>query len=1342
MKRTFIAIMAGVVISLISIINIHSQNLYFKHLGIKDGLSQVCIPSIYQDEYGAMWIGTSEGVNRYNGVSMTKLQGTGKNAAWLRVEVTKITGNKNGFVYVVSGSSLVSVCLKTGEIACLKEDGVDDIFSERDTLWCICRGGIYYHTGKDRELKFFTKRLPSLYPFSKILVKGSKIYSATAASVFVIDKKNPQKHDKITDIDSNIICICVDKFDNLWVGTWNGVYKITKDNSITNFNSASEKGGISHNQIRCMTEDGYGNIWCGTFLGLDCYNQSVGRWQSYTRFGDSPNTLSHISILSLFTDNKGNIWTGTYFGGVNVFNPDPEASYFYHAAPLRNDWLNFSVVGKMAKDNDGNMWICTEGGGMDILNPKTGHFSYLTHDPGNPSTIGSNNLKSIYFNPGNGRMYIGTHWGGLYVYDTKFGRGHCVRNGTSGKSLPNDIVNDIIPYKDGLILLTQGGIVCMDTETEEISKLHVNEYAEKILGKKFCYETLMLDSRNRLWLGHIYGGVTCVNLHTSEVEYFRLDSMKNSKVSHIYEDPRGEIYVCTLGSGLFHYVNHKNLFTPHTCGNLCMPNDYCYFVCSTKKTGFLYVLNGSGISLFDASEGKAVITNRVFDQSYSLGSAIFRDGSGKLYIGGTNGLAVINEDLFANHDHKASILPDRLFVCNTEILPGDSTGILKDALQCTKKIRLSYKMNNVTFEFTSFDYIENIHHPYEYKLEGFDHSWNIANGKRVTYTNLPPGKYTLKARNILPHGKGKMPCSSIDITISPPFYASTVAYVLYTAMILVMIVLVVKTIVRQATLRTSLVYERNEKNRIEELNKIKIDFFTNISHELRTPLTLILVQLEGLIHYENINHSIASKLQKIYKNTQNLLNLSSELIDFEKQSEGKIEVEELDLVGYAKQIFSSFSELAKRRKINCHFSSSSEQINVWFDSKQMYKALSILIDNVLKFSMPEENSEVYMNIYRSQSEILISITDAGTVVPSDELGGIFLPAENVSQGKASTGYNHIGLSIVKKIVEMHHGSVSVESVPGKGTTITISLLAGSHHFSPEEFKQNGDDCVIMETGGKTEVDVMPDKAEEETEGMEYDENNEIGKPNILLVEDNEELCQVLKNVFQPAYTLYISHNGTEGFEMASSIHPDMVICNLYLPGMSGKDLCYKIKNNVELSDISVVILASVGTTESMVKTLIMGADDYIVKPFDVRLLYARVRGILKNKKRLVAWHEQNVGAQTTEADAISESDRKLLKKCIEIIRNNFENTSFDVSAISNELCMSRSTFYAKFKQIAGVPPNEFITKIKLEEAMKILKTNPELNISEISVRLGFSSPRYFSRMFKSFFGVTPQSIRK
>lgn len=257
-------------------------------------------------------------------------------------------------------------------------------------------------------------------------------------------------------------CLFVDHSNNVWIGSWSGVYRFSpSQNIITHYTNA--RGELSHNQIRCINEDNSGNIWIGTFRGIDCYHPQTNSWSHYTEYGDSPNTLSHNSILALHKDKQGNIWAGTYFGGVNIFNPEVERNYFYHANPLRTDWLNFPVVSKMTEDLSGNLWICTEGGGLNQLNLQTGKFTHYTHQPGNPQSIGSNNLKSIYFDPETEILYVGTHFGGLYIFDTRTKKGHSLHHQKDDpSSLPHDIVNSIQPYREGLLLLTQGGVVYMD----------------------------------------------------------------------------------------------------------------------------------------------------------------------------------------------------------------------------------------------------------------------------------------------------------------------------------------------------------------------------------------------------------------------------------------------------------------------------------------------------------------------------------------------------------------------------------------------------------------------------------------------------------------------------------------------------------------------------------------------------------------------------------------------------------------------------------------------------------------------------------------------------------------
>lgn len=381
------------IIGLLFIFTCQAQNLYFKHLGIADGLSQVRIQTIYQDEIGAVWLGTSEGLNRYNGTSVSTYAIPEDFQTFSTDGIDQICGNKRGKLYVKTQGKVCSFDLHQEKFTILIEKGVKSLFCEQDTLWAACENGIYYCTEQEKQLKQFTSFPSHLRQATRLYVKNDTIWAISPTHLFAIPRKNSSQQIEFATFNNDARCIFVDHSNNIWIGSWSGVYRISPSRHTTTHYTNAE-GKLSDDQIRSITEDNFGNIWIGTFRGLDCYHPQTDSWSHYVEYGDSPNTLSHNSILDLYKDKQGNIWAGTYFGGVNIFNPTPEKNYFYHANPLRTDWLNFPVVSKMTEDLSGNLWICTEGGGLNQLNLQTGKFTHYTHQPGNPQSIGSNNLKS------------------------------------------------------------------------------------------------------------------------------------------------------------------------------------------------------------------------------------------------------------------------------------------------------------------------------------------------------------------------------------------------------------------------------------------------------------------------------------------------------------------------------------------------------------------------------------------------------------------------------------------------------------------------------------------------------------------------------------------------------------------------------------------------------------------------------------------------------------------------------------------------------------------------------------------------------------------------------------
>lgn len=1313
----------------------HAQNLYFKHLGITEGLSQVCVPAIYQDELGTVWIGTSEGLDRYNGSSMSTYALTDSLQSYSGNGIDQLCGNKNGQLYVLAKGKVFRFDLYQEKFSCIMPQNATSLFCEKDTLWITGKEGIQFYTEKDGKPTLFTRFPKGLPQATHLHATKDTIWAVSSKSLWAIPRQNPHLQKEKAGFDDTKY-LFVDRSDNIWVGSWKGVYHFSPTRKMTHYTDAG--GEISHNQVRSIIEDNSGNIWIGSFNGLDCYHSQTNAWSHYTEYGDSPNTLSHHSILTLHKDQQGNIWAGTYYGGVNVFSPNGSHNYFYHADRLREDWLNFPVVGKMTEDESGNLWICTEGGGLNRLDAKTGKFTHFTHQPNNPHSIGSNNLKSIYYHRKTQTLYVGTHFGGLYILNTQNQIGHTLRHIPGDTtSLPHDIVNEIQPYGEGLLVLTQGGVVYMDMKTEKFSPVTLNQEASRILGRKYAFETFLLDSHQNLWLGLTKGGIIRIGLPTGSVSRYQDVPLSLASVCHIFEDRYGEIYAGTTGAGMFHYLRKEDRFKQYGQQGHKLPSNFCYYIGESAQSNCLYLIHGQGFSLFNTQTETIESTYRLSNQSYSLGSSLFRDKKGTLYLGGTNGMAVLRKE-----DTKSiskQIYFDRLFVSNQPVHPGDPTGILSAILAKTKQIQLKHDQNNITIEIATPQYVNDIRTGFEYRLEGFDHRWNPMEDSRITYTHLPPGDYTLKVRPILP-GNSARAETNLGIRVIPPFYATTGAYLLYTCLLAGLVFLIFSFFLRQTKLRISLQSARKEKERIEENNRMKINFFTDISHELRTPLTLILGQLDTLIQTEELPHAIHHKLQRIYKNAWDMLRLISELLDFRKHEQGcvRLKVEEQDLIGFTRQVCLPFSEYARQKSITLRFNSLCEHLPVWIDSMQMQKVISNLLANALKYTPAK--GDITIEIRRNKAQGIISVTDTGTGISPEDLPHIFeqfYQATN-SAWKLTPGTG-IGLSIAKNIVELHHGTIIVSSQPGEGSQFTITLPLGQSHFSPEELVHTQEEEVVLYPEADNGLPLYQAEAESKTENTE--EKQESSRPVLLLVEDNEELCDILKDALQPAYILHIAHNGEDGWKKVLELHPDLVVSDVMMGGMSGKELCTKIKTHIELGHTSVILISAQGSTDQQVEAFRSGADDYLVKPFDMRILLSRCHSLLKNKKRLIAWCNNLPIPATTAEEALSESDKRLLQKCIDVIRENFTNPDFDVNVLANSLCMGRSKLYSKFKQLVGMPPNEFILKIKLEEAMTLLKTQPDLNISEVALQLGFLSPRYFSKLFKNFFGITPQSLR-
>ncbi len=1318
------------------------NDIYFYRLGAKDGLSQVNIMSIYQDEFGTMWFGSTEGLNRYNGRGIEIFRPDRKGEGLSQNTIYEICGNKNGVIYMRSDGDLIRYDIHAQKFENIQRGGVAAITYADGILWVVVKNKILQYDEQSKQFKEYTvlKNISSGV-ISMYCAKDRSIWIGTFSGLYLISGKNP-KEQRCVKNQVQVNRIYQDRNSDLWIGTFhNGVF-VTDPQGNIKYDYRHKQGvnSISNDQIRSFVEDDQGNMWVGTFYGLNMFNPQTKQWKQYVNSDNITHSLSHSSIFSLYKDRQGTIWIGTYFGGVNYFNPDADVFRFYEPNSIIESNLSFPYVGRMTEDKYNNLWVCTEGGTLNCLNLKTRQFSrYLINETDPESLIGYNQ-KAIWYNEKKDLLYIGMYNRGLAILDIKTKASRVLVKSEYPGSLPNNTINKMQYYDGSLYLLTQAGIVRMDIETERFHPVSDSPEIQRAVVDVGIH-AFLIDSRDCLWVA-IGLGVRSINLKNGKIkDYLYNDSDERSigrfNIQDIFESSKGELFFATMGSGIYRYNPNTNDFDNYTEEKNGLLNNYCYSI-SEAPSGKLILLHNRGFALFDPENpsGDLFISSSGFPiVGFNIGNSCYVTRDKEIFIGGINGLVSFFENDLNKVNEDYSLFFDKLFINNQQVLPGDKFGILKETLPLCREIDLKYDQNNITIEFATSNYLQTMTRKYEYKLDGFDENWLPTRTRRISYTNLNTGTYTLFVRETSQRGSEEGKVYSLIINIKPPFYLTTIAFIIYALLILLAIFGVFKFYIWRTKMETTLEFERKDKERIEELNQTKLRFFTSVSHEFRTPLTLIKGQVETLLLQGELNPKTHSKLTKIHKNANHLQNLISELLDFRKQEQGfyKLNIKCVELVAYIREIYSSFEDYAVKGQIKYKFEHSDEEIYVYIDPVHFQKAIYNLLSNAFKYTSP--GGEITLKIKLQKTDVLIQIIDSGIGIPPESLNKVFerfYQLEYRSSGLTlGTG---IGLALTKEIVNGHRGDISVESMLNEGSVFTISLKLGTSHFSEEELNLKD----VNADANTVEMDVYEG---DDDVIVEESINIDGERPTVLLVDDNESLLEMLTDSFTPYYNVHTAINGKEGLEMIYKVQPDLVISDIMMPEVSGKELCYKMKNNVDTAHIPIILLTAQTSDSQIMDGYMFGADAYITKPFNIRMLITRCNNLIKNRQILYKKFA-NQKEDIMPFDTVTEQDQVLIGKTVAIIRQNFGNTEFDMNKLAAELGMGRSKLYMKIKEITGFTPNEMTLNLKLQEAANMLDNKRHMNVSEIAFELGFSSTKYFTKCFKTFYGMVPQDWRK
>lgn len=1304
-----------------------AREVYFKHITREQGLSQLSAISVWQDSLGVIWFGNST-LNKYDGTSVEVFDLSRYTSSEKDLNVRAICGQPGNTLYLLADKEVIAYDLQAETFRPLGID-VTAIAWAGNRLYYASAHRLYAYTPVDSIHTEVGVLSPSCTVRALFPAGEDTLFIASSCGIYRVDIRLAAVSRIAAVTDGT--CLFRDSGGRLWMGTATaGVAVLYPDGTLKRITTENRPGyALSDNNIRCFAEDDTGAIWIGTYDGITV-TDPVTLACSYLRHDRRADyTLGHNSVYAIYKDRQGTMWVGTYYGGLSYVNPSIERYRFYPAGNLGAGSLTGTVVGNMHEDGAGNLYIGTEGGGISILNRKSRKIDSL---PVDGKLLSHRTVKSLWYDTEAGRLFIGTFKDGLLVYDEHTGRTRRIGDGclnTVGKQ----IIQEILPYKNGLVVLTQDGLFRVDRSTLAVTPLFRSAAVQEQTAR--LIRAVYIDTYGVLWGSFVQDGLFSIDMESGEMKKYGYPGKKpgvpGSPVIHICGNEQGDLFIATLGTGIFRYDRSSGRFVVPWNDAALSPllSDICYKLAFTGKKNLL-VTSDKGITLFEPGTGEA--RHIRLGKNFPLKGLLPNSGlyvspsSGEMYVGGMYGLISLFESDLGLKNTDYTVYFSSLSVNNKPVTSQTDPEILPRAVSYADEVRLNYDQNNVTFTFASSDYASSSYAGYEYKMEGFDSHWVQTPFKTLTYSSLPPGRYVFTVRETNDTARS----ASIRVVVTPPFYASAYAWGLYGVVVAALLWWWVRANKSRALLKASLEMEHREKLRIEELNQAKLRFFTNISHEFRTPLTLITTQLEMMQASGSLSAGNRVKLSRVKKHALRLQELITELLDFRKQENGKLVVKASrnDLNAFLGDVYGAFTDYARSKGIRYEFKHQEEPFEVWFDTVQMQKVFYNLLSNAFKFT--PENGEVWVSLAAKEGMAEVTVTNIGSEIrPADRerIFDRFYQADNLSVSAELPG-SGIGLALSKGIVDSHKGRITVDSGDNR-TSFRIVLPLGDAHLQPDEKSM----APVPVVHGRVQPEVAVTVPETTAEG----EKNHT----ILIVEDNADLLNLLKEAFAPVYRVVEAHDGEEGLRLAHACMPNLVLSDIRMPRLSGTEMCLQLKKHIETSHIPVILLTARSLEEQRSEGLKCGADDYISKPFNLEHLLLKCNNMVKTQRELQRRFCSVPEAEVNEL-ATNLLDQELLSRSVEVIGENLDNPSFDISIWSRELGIGRTKLFNKIKSITGLTPNDFILHIKLKKAAALLSEPNELTVAEISYRLGFSSPGYFSRCFKGRFGVSPLQYKK
>ncbi|MGB5497688.1 MAG: two-component regulator propeller domain-containing protein [Maribacter sp.] len=1073
--------------------------------------------------------------------------------------------------------------------------------------------------------------------------------------------------------------------------------------------------------ITILHQDNKGGFWIGTCGGgINHFDPSSEQVNHYAHDTANPNGIANDRLWSFLEDRSGQFWLGNLTqGGLHKMDP-------FNRKISKYPEINNGFVLRMHESHSepGFIWLGMYTQGVYQLDLKTNQIAPFIHSEGNEN-IGNN---SVYdFSEDSNRMLWVAYGAGrndstqrtigsLRRYDLQTGNVKHYSLPINDTLKPDNNIYRICKDREGYLWLGagKGGLFRFNTDTEIFK--HISLPGKMQQTKESEIHLIEEDSKGRMWIGDD-DGIGALLLYNREKESFS-SFLEGYKPICFYEDSKGEFWLGTENKGLLHFNLDKSCFEQYTVAD-GLPSDIVYGILEGPE-GNLWLSTNIGLSMFDP-QTKRFISNGL--PSHRFSRALLKSSSGQLFFGG-NGILF---SFFPDQVRGNPIPPE--IILNGLMISGETYNGDKILYRNLENITLSHEQNDISIEYTGLHYSNPSKNQYKYKLEPYDLDWIEAGTKQMArYTNLDPGEYNFRVIGSNDNNIWNYTGASVQLLIKTAWWSRWWAYLLY-----ITFFSTIAYSFYRFQLSKKLAIE--EGRRLKEIDQLKTSLYTNITHEFRTPLTVILGmtnQLKSSVEDLPL-HNATRPLEMIRRNGENLLKLVNEMLELAKLKSGNLELNLInsDVIPFVKYLCESFHSYALDNHINLEVYDGIDQLMMDFDSKKLETIISNLLSNAIKFTPSGGKITVHLNqtLVNNKQFFIIKVRDNGVGISEDRLSNIFerfYQVDNTST-RLSDG-SGIGLAQTKELVELMEGTIAVKSTIGKGSEFTVQIPITNKASNAESIaRPSKPKAAILAAASETYHEI-------------YEKDEEV--PLILLIEDNADVSYYLITCLQENYRILNSRNGKEGVEIALKVLPDIIISDVMMPLMDGFEVCSILKEDTRTSHIPIILLTAKGIIEDRIKGLEQGADAYLVKPFEKAELLIRLARLLDIRKRLQKKYSGALVSGRNDGTGVVNKEESFLWKVESTILEHLDDENFSGNELARSLLLSRSQVHRKLKALTGMSTAIYIRFIRLQKANDLLQEAANLSISEIAYKVGFTSPVYFSQIYKKTFGRSPSETRK